>query len=285
VLQKLCAHAGPAAGCQANARKTGIEYGEVIQLLIFVCFALIFFHSFYCSNPMQQSLRWLRCLPFAFLLSALALTCQGQALVKVNTLRLTGAAVDMEARGSVLHLANFGNNTLEALDLTNPATPVSRGTTSVSGRVRGLAFGGDYAYVTNFGIGSATSGTIVSFGFVPDPFHPGSAYTASTGAPTTTIASSSAVVAVTSVGLGVEKRVYDPYLRLKSIIPPTNGPAGGVGFVLNGNVLYDGGRVIGLSDLANPVFYPNTTAAISVVDAGFGYGGTPRIGGSTNERQ
>lgn len=203
---------------------------------------------------------------------------QAQNLVKVGEVPTLAAPTGIARKGNTLYLANFGLNTLEALDISNPVTPVSRSVVAnPAGRARKVVVGGNTAYVVNYGVGVSSSSSITAFG-LQNPNNPAAPSIVNiTGNPLTIGASEVAVCAVTTNNSTHTNnlQVFTPDLtpaatvELQAVGGPTRPVVQGpLAYVQDGGTL----KVFDVSNPRQPVLrHTSTTTSISAISGATGY--------------
>ncbi|WP_162303538.1 T9SS type A sorting domain-containing protein [Hymenobacter sediminis] len=204
---------------------------------------------------------------------------QAQNLVKVGEVTTPASPTGIARKGNTLYLANFGLNTLEALDISNPITPVSRSVVANSGgRARRVVVGGNTAYVANYGVGTSCCSSITAFG-LQTPNNPAAPSIVNiTGNPLTIGASEVAVCAVTTNNSTHTNnlQVFTPDLTPAATVE-LQAVGGPIRPVVQGPLAYvQDGSALKVFDVSNPrqpaLRHTSTTTSISAISGATGYG-------------
>ena len=206
--------------------------------------------------------------------SALAAThpAVAQSLTRVANLTVNGSPLGIANRGNTAYLTNFGDNTFQAYNVANSASPALLSTnTTNSTRVRSVVIGGTTAYVLCFGIGTTTSSELRAID-VSVPTAPVLGPLITLSQYPVYIAASSTRVCVAS-GLTPTLQVYDSNLTLLSTVSTTSVAdnvtvTGTTAYLQRGSQL----DIYDLSIPGAPVRQTTITGSIGAVSGTLAYG-------------
>jgi hypothetical protein len=183
----------------------------------------------------------------------------------------SGNPVDVAAMGATAYVGNFSTSTLQAYNVSNPATPALLSTISNSSRVRRVLAAGSMVYVTGFGIGTNTISYLQAYD-TSNPAAPVTGRVIQAPAPPIIVGASSTTVCVANTTTPA-MLVFDAALNLLSTVTTASVVTN---LAVKGTTAYvqrvGACDIYDLSTPTAPVLRSTVSAHISVISGNLAFG-------------